>query len=182
MAQMPMGSMYIKVTQPVLRTNLQRKLMELIEDKDVTTDAHWILGEVCNEFVPRKTGELRKSMVATKQFVRWETPYAKYQYEGEVWGPNYVGYTDSSLNWEWRGAKQKHPMGRELGANPGTRLLRPKFGRNFSTNPIEVVFGYSEPNTKHHWFDEAMENGGLRKYSLRVTEMLKRKAKVRRFK
>lgn len=167
---------HIRVSSPLSGTKLQRRLLKLLNDKEVNREVHRLLGERCNIYVPKKSGALRQSMKAYPQSVRWETPYARYQYEGEVYGPNWVGYTSPST-WEWRTSKNKHKMGRTLGENPGERLLKPKFGKQYNTEPISVRFGYTEPNTSHHWLDEAMKNGGLRAYSISVTAMLKRKAK-----
>ena len=167
----------VRIMAPLRPTVLQRKLLVIINNKEAMREAHRILGIRCNEFVPQKNGELRTSMRAYPQSVRWEAPYARYQYEGEVYGPNYVGWIGKGPNdWEWRSPETRYPTGRMMGKS-GIARLKPKFGLEFNKNPILVKFGYTTPNTGHHWFDTAMKNGGLRAYSLSVTAMLKQKAR-----
>ena len=173
-----MARKYVNIHANMPHTVLQKKLFDLIGNKEVMRETHRILGEMCNDYVPMKSGALRDSMRAYPQFVKWETPYARYQYEGDVYGPNWVGYTSAS-DWEWRTSKSKHKMGRKLGENPGERLLKPRFGKQYNTEPILVKFGYTTEGTKYHWFDEAMKNGGRRTFSLRVTNMLKAEARRR---
>lgn len=162
---------HIRVKAPLKPTVLQEKLLRIIDDKEVMREAHRLLGEQCNKYVPKKTGALRASMKAYPQSVRWETPYAHYQYMGEVYGPNYpilssfksTNHHDGLIiGWYSRPEVQKVPTGRELGVPGEWKGWR---------------FGYTTPDTHHHWFDEAMKNGGKRTYSIRVTNMLKKKAR-----
>ena len=156
-----MDTMYLKIQENVINTALQKKLFSLIDDNDVMQEIHQMLGEQCNSFVPKKSGELRQSMKAYPEFVRWETPYAHYQYEGEVYGPNRP-VIKKGIIVGWYSKGPKYPTGRELGV-PGEWM--------------GWRFGYTTPGTGHHWFDAAMENGGRRTFSLRVTNLLKRKAR-----
>ena len=161
MAKEPEGTILVK--EILKGTALQKKLYALLNDKEARREAHRILGERCNQFVPMKSGELRGHMHPYPQTVRWEMPYAKYQYQGEVWGPNHPVYDNNGRIIGWETESPRRPMGRMLGAHPhewkGWR------------------FGYTTPNTGHHWLDKAMENGGLRAYSISVTAMLKRRAR-----
>lgn len=157
-----MASKYVRIKMSPINTVLQTKLYNLVGNKEVMREAHRILGEMCNDYVPMKTGELRKSMIAYPQSVVWTSPYARYQYEGEVWGPN-KPIIQGGVIVGWKEGEPRHPTGRELGI------------------PHEWMgwqFGYTTPETGHHWFDKAMENGGRRAYSLRITGMLKRKARA----
>lgn len=154
---------HLRLKAPLRPTVLQQKLFAITSNQDTRREAHRILGEMCNPYVPKKSGALRASMKAYPQTVRWEVPYAHYQYMGEVYGPNIPIITKGTIvGWYSIPGQKKHPTGRELGV-PGEWM--------------GWKFGYTTPNTKHHWFDEAMKDGGLRTYSLRVTNMLKKKAK-----
>ena len=175
---------HLRVKAPLIPTKLQRELLDLINDKEVMREAHRMLGEMCNEYVPMKSGELRRSMKAYPKTVRWETPYAHYQYMGEVYGPNVPIVTGGTLTgfykvsgrtyprfsggtitgWFSYPGLKKRPTGRELGV--------PGYWKGWK-------FGYTKAGTTHHWFDEAMKNGGKRNYSRAVTEMLKKEAKKR---
>ena len=153
---------HIRVEAPLKPTVLQRMLLAIINDKEAMREAHQILGEMCNKFVPSKSGALRQSMHAYPKSVRWETPYAHYQYMGEIYGPNYPIIRKGVITgWYSKRGVKKSPTGRELGL-PGEWM--------------GWRFGYTTPGTKHHWFDEAMKNGGKRNYSVAVTRMLKKRA------
>ena len=153
----------LRITANVPSTALQKRLVAVLNNNKVMREAHQLLGELCNPYVPMKSGNLRLSMKAYPKSVRWEVPYAKYQYEGEVWGPNKPIYRSGSIvGWKDIPISEKSPTGRELGL--------PGFWRGWT-------FGYTTEGTKHHWFDEAMANGGKRTYSIRVTNMLKQEAK-----
>lgn len=159
----------IRVKKPIQGTDLQRKLLDIIDDKEVMREIHRKLGERCEPYVPYKTGKLRASMRPYPQTVRWETPYGHYQYEGEIWGPNKPVFSSatsrkfgSSIIIGWRSGTSKHRTGRELGI--------PGYYRGWK-------FGYTTPGTAHHWLDRAMANGGLRAYSISVTALLKRRAR-----
>lgn len=156
---------YIKISVDIGKTALQKKLLAIMSDRHSKEEVHKELGEFCEPFVPKKSGELRKSMHATATGVSWSTPYAHYQYEGEVYGPNLpiIARGDPTNRiWGWYSRKPKHPTGRELGV--------PGVWRGWK-------FGYSEPGTAHHWFDVAVRSRGMRAYTNRVTNILKRRAK-----
>ena len=154
---------HIRIKAPLRPTVLQAKLLALINDKEVMRDVHRLLGEFCEPYVPKKSGALRASMHAYPQTVRWETPYAHYQYMGEVYGPNHPIIRQGTIvGWYSTPGMPKHPTGRELGIPGEWKGWR---------------FGYTTPGTKHHWFEEAMKNGGKRNYSVAVTRLLKKKAK-----
>lgn len=172
---------FIRLSKPISGTKLQQKLLNIINNKEVLREAHRLLGERCNVYVPMKSGALRQSMKAYPNSVRWETPYAHYQYEGDVYGPNLPVLRGENPAWISR--RTKYPTGRTLGQT-GQAFLHPIWkienGRYTKVEPYvleEYTFGYTTPKTSHHWLDKAMENGGLNAYSRAVTAMLKRKAK-----
>lgn len=161
MAKFPTGE--IRLKEPLKHTVLQRALMNIITNKEAMREVHRKLGERCNEYVPYKHGELRASMRPYPQSVRWEADYAKYQYLGEVWGPNKPIFKNGEVvGWKSVPLEARRPTGRELGV--------PGYWKGWR-------FGYTTPGTAHHWLDKAMENGGLRAYSISVTSVLKRWAK-----
>ena len=158
-----MANGYLKVKSNVINTALQKKLNDLIQDSEVMRQAHQILGEMCELYVPQESGDLRESMRAEPDYVAWETPYARYQYEGEVYGPN-IPIIREGIVLGWFSRRPKYPTGRRLGV--------PHEWKGWQ-------FGYSTPGTGDHWFDKAMANGGRRTFSLCVTNMLKQEAKKR---
>ena len=144
---------HLRVKAPLIPTKLQRELLDLINDKEVMREAHQLLGEACNPYVPKKSGDLRASMKAYPQTVRWEKAYAHYQYMGEVYGPNRP-FIRKGIIVGWysypKTVMKKHPTGRELGV--------PGYWKGWK-------FGYTKAGTTHHWFDEAMKNGGKKQRS-----------------
>ena len=175
---------YLRITADVPGTVLQNKLRVILGDKKVMFVAHELLGNFCNPYVPMKSGTLRASMHPTPTAVKWETPYAHYQYMGKVYGPNIPGILENGVGaWRSRKGQAKYPTGRELGA-PGIAKLKPVWqlvsGR-YSKPPEGIIatytFGYTTSGTKHHWLDKAMEGGGRRRYSQQLTVALKKEAR-----
>ena len=115
-----------------------RELLDMLSnDPTVLTHINQIIGTALNQFVPMQTGVLRESMYADSIGVHWNTPYAHYQYEGEVYGINFPIRVDKTIiGWRSKPGVRKSPTGRELGV-PGVL--------------DDWTFGYSTPGTMHHW-------------------------------
>lgn len=145
------------------RTTLQRRLLAVMSDRRAKEEVHKEIGEYVQDFVPMDSGQLRNSMHYTANSVTWDTPYARYQYEGEVWGPNKPIFSGNTIvGWEDKPLSTRHPTGRELG--------KPGYWKGWK-------FGYKTPGTTHHWWEEALQKKGMRGYTNRVTAILKRRAR-----
>lgn len=102
----------------------------------------------CTPLVPMDTGALRRSGCFPDgpygNWIEWGRglkPYARYQYFGEVYGPNHpITKNGTIVGWFSKG--KRRPMGRELGVPGEWKGWR---------------FGYTTADTKHHWFDEARD-------------------------
>lgn len=162
-----MSTINIQVSQ--FRTKKQDKLIAMLNDPEVRTKVNEILGTYINKFVPSTNGDegaLRKSMSATPDSITWGNglPYARYQYNGEVYGPNLPIIRQGTIV-GWYSRKPKHPMGRELGV-PGEWK--------------GWVFGYTEPGTKHHWDEEFSKNRRWKaQANIEITRELKAECKRR---
>ena len=70
-----------------------------------------------DKYTPKRTGALiRSATLGTKigsGHIVYNTPYARYQYYGEIYGPNIPIYKDGELM-GWRSPPKKHPTGREI--------------------------------------------------------------------
>lgn len=123
----------------------QEYLRKVSHDPAVLTHINQIIGTNLNQFVPMKSGALRGSMYADENGVHWGTPYAHYQYEGEVYGLNKAIYNKGRIvGWKSSPGEEKYPTGRELGI------------------PGELngwVFGYTTAGTHHHWDEEYTSSG-----------------------
>ena len=135
------------------RTNLQKSLISKIKDPKVMQEINEHIKDEANNYVPSKSGLLRSSGYATPQKIGWRTPYAHYQYIGQVYAVNNIGWVDGSIAWRTPRGMKKVSAGRELGV-PGSAELSPKFGKGPRDIMVTVTFGYTSPGTKHHWMHE----------------------------
>lgn len=86
-------------------------------------------------YVPFKTGTLANSAYSASKIgygeVVWDTPYARYLYFGEVYGPNIPVFEDSSgVPTRFFSPPKKYPTGRQLNYDKSTN-----------------------PQAGSHWFD-----------------------------
>ena len=95
----------------------------------------------CEPLVPLLNGQLRRSANFPEGVyggvLEYNTPYAMYQYRGEIYGPN-IPIKDSSGNitgWCSPKGKAKHPTGRKMS-------------------------NYSQSGTGPEWFSKAKERHG----------------------
>lgn len=89
-----MAQMRMSVVQDG-RTALQRKLLNLVGDPGVLREINVIIEEEIEPYVPLKTGYLRDNVQIGPTEIRWVAPYARYQYWGINYGPNYfLGYNE----------------------------------------------------------------------------------------
>lgn len=74
----------------------------------------------CDPLIPFRQGALRNSINYPQGIyggeIEWNTPYANYQYVGEVYGPNIPRFDSEGhlIGWYSPKGKKKHPTGRKL--------------------------------------------------------------------
>lgn len=159
----------VNITVDLDKLDIENKLYRVINDKQAKTQIHNLLIQMCDKYVPSDTRTLAQSAQAYADYAYYPGPYAHYQYMGEVYGPNFVGWEDY-VTPGWRSKSPKHPTGRELG-KPGHAVLQPQFGTDKNKEPIEWDFGYTTPNTTHHWDKRMLENDG-EQFKQEVTKIL----------
>lgn len=157
---------------PHLRSgSVRKRLLAVMSNKETMREVHEELKDFVEPYVPMSSGRgglsLRESAEAKPSGVVYKTPYAHYQYEGEVYGPNipiwrYSKSGKTSYITGWRSRKGKVPTGRELG--------RPGKWKGWK-------FGYSTPGTTHHWMEAAFKNGGRARFSKHATAVMKKRAR-----
>ena len=153
---------FIGVKAPLKPTKLQQELMGIIGNEKAMRAAHRLLGEFCEPYIPLRDGGLRASMKAYPSCVKWESPYAHYQYIGYVYEDNIPIIRNGKIvRWYSLPGVKKKKTKRRLGT-PG-KLLNWKFG-------------YYTDGTGDHWLDVAMAGRGKNNYSIAVTKMLKKMA------
>lgn len=119
------GSVGIKLDTSRIDKNL-REAQKLLNEQIVAD---------CAPLIPFQQGALRNSVNYPQGVyggeIEWNTPYAHYQYMGEVYGPN-IPIRDSSGNLTgYFSPPKKNPTGRSL--------------------------HYHTEGTTDHWFEEAKE-------------------------
>ena len=76
---------------------------------------HNTLAKMCDPYVPFREGPLSQSAVVTDKGVTYIQPYARYQYYGEVYGPNIPIKEDGMIvGWFSPTGQPKHPTGRKI--------------------------------------------------------------------
>lgn len=70
-----------------------------------------------DKYTPMRTGAMIKSVTLGTKIgsghIVYNSPYARYQYYGEIYGPNIPIYKDGELV-RWFSPPKKHPTGREI--------------------------------------------------------------------
>lgn len=176
-----MATVNIQVAK--FRTKKQDKLIALLQDKSVQKEVNEKIKDAINDFVPMKSGALRRSALVTHKSITWGRglKYARYQYGGEVYGPNFPGAINGNPAWKSSpGEGSKYPTGREIGAFNGVINLRPRWqeGEPRVKGTLPYKFGYTTPGTHHHW-DEYFTYGPKMKVNQEITRMLKAECKRR---
>ena len=106
-----------KVTVEV-KSSLGKKLisrLDAINNETTMTAVHNTLAKWCDPYVPMQNGPLSQTVQISAQGVRYIQPYARYQYYGEVYGPNIPIIEGGDIvGWFSPKGKKKHPTGRPL--------------------------------------------------------------------
>ena len=150
------------------RTKKQQELLEMLNDPNVKKEVNTRIKDSINKFVPMKSGALRRSARANSEYISWgeglSQPYARYQYYGEIYGPNYpIMRAGSIVGWYSKPGTRKYPTGRELGV--------PGYWKGWK-------FGYTTSGTHHHW-DQYFRYLPKLKTNIEITRYLKRECKRR---
>lgn len=149
------------------RTKKQEKLLQMLNDNRIKIGINTRIKNDINRYVPRKSGKLRASAKVHPDYISWGeglAPYARYQYYGEVYGPNHpITRGGNIVGWYSTPGQRKHPTGRELGV--------PGYWKGWR-------FGYTTPGTHHHW-DRYFTYYVKQRTNLKITRYLKKECKAR---
>lgn len=103
--------------KPKISNVLQNKLAEL-NNPTTMLAIHTNLAKRCDPYVPMDEGMLAQTTVITPKEVRYIQPYARYQYYGEVYGPNIpIKENGQVVGWFSPPGLPKHPTGRQMHYN-----------------------------------------------------------------
>lgn len=165
-------------------TQAQRKIMlraVRIGREDVMREAGEVMLDHISPYIPMKSGKLRhdgRVRVSPYRFdVTWgnKTPYAHYQFEGEVWGRNII------TNRGWRRFPKTGPTGRKMG--DGTSIIAQSAcwgidsdGQLFRAKKGDVIYTrhYTTPGTGDHWTDRFRQGSQYKSFRLWLTKHLQK--------
>ena len=103
----------IKIT-PKISKALQDRISQL-NDAGTMLAIHQNLAKRCDPYVPMDEGALSQTTIITPKEVRYVQPYARYQYYGEIYGPNIPIKQDGIIvGWFSPPGRKKHPTGRQM--------------------------------------------------------------------
>ena len=107
--------MKVDVYVDIDTNEIEGKLNKLLHDKRVMLNVHNTLAKMCEPYVPYLHGNLSESGMrnVTPDGVTYIGDYARYQYFGEVYGPNYHYITDDGMV-RWYSPPTKSPTGRPI--------------------------------------------------------------------
>lgn len=92
-----------------------RKKIESVNNPTTMLAIHNSLAKRCDPYVPMQTGKLAESGMAhiTPEGVTYTTPYARYQYYGQIYGPN-IPIRENGEIIGWWSPPHKRPTGRYM--------------------------------------------------------------------
>lgn len=96
--------------------SIANKLKNMLEHDDVLgLEIHDSLARYCEPYTPFDTGIMSHSLQILKDGLRYNTPYAHYQYVGEVYGPNIpIKQNGEIVGWFSPPNQPKHPTGAKI--------------------------------------------------------------------
>ena len=158
----------IEVDISEFHTRKMDQLLDLLHDKSIRSEVNLMIGNAINDYVPMKTGALKRSLRAYPEYISWGTGLRKdrveYQYTGIVYKKNYpIMKNKVIVGWYSKGDRY-----------PSTEMLGEKQGQTYKG----WTFGYSTPGTQSQWLE--VYHGTLKSQTnLAITRFLKRKCKNR---
>ena len=106
-----MSKVVIKVS---MDEALRNKLSELNTAQTMLA-IHNQLAKMCDPYVPMQEGTLAQTVQISPSSVTYTQPYARYQYYGEVYGPNIpIVENGEIVGWFSPPGQKKHPTGRYM--------------------------------------------------------------------
>ena len=105
----------VSIDTSKLKNILEKRMMDVAHDEKAKLEIHNKLAEMCEPYVPMETGTLAQTTDITSEGVTYKKPYAHYQYEGQVYGPNIPIIEDGVIvGWFSPPRQKKHPTGASI--------------------------------------------------------------------
>lgn len=129
--------MGIKVQDDRIITELTTKITNVPNDKDMLTEIHNVYATYMNPYVPMDEGVLSININVLSDGVYYNSLYARYQFEGVVYGPN-IPIFENGVIVGWWSRPNKQPTGASI---------------TYSTE--------KHPQATHHWNEAMMKDKGV---------------------
>lgn len=92
-----------------------RQKLEKINNPTTMLAIYNNLAKRCDPYVPMQEGALAQTAVISSKGVTYIQPYARYQYYGEIYGPNIPIKEDGEIvGWFSPPGQEKYPTGRKM--------------------------------------------------------------------
>lgn len=94
-------------------TQLTLKVSQIPENTKVMTECHNVFANYMEPYVPMQEGVLAHNVEVTPEYVHYLSPYAHYQWEGLVYGPN-IPIFENGVIVGWFSRPNKQPTGKMI--------------------------------------------------------------------
>lgn len=97
-------------------SGVTQNINKVITDDATLIAVHNLFAKLINPWVPMDEGVLSQTVEINKDFIRYNTPYAHYQYIGMIYGPNIPKKDEDGniIGWWSPPGKKKNPTGRPI--------------------------------------------------------------------
>lgn len=126
--------MSMEINDDKVLLKLQLNISNIPKDEATMTECHNTMVIYMDPYVPMKEGDLSKNVEVNAERVRYLSPYAHYQFEGMVYGPN-IPIMENGVIVGWWSPPNKQPTGAQI---------------NYSTD--------LHPQATHHWHEAMLRD------------------------
>lgn len=92
-------SEYLKTSIEINESAIEAKLLELV-DSQTMLEIHNVFAKYCDPYVPMLEGPLSQTVEITPEYIRYNQPYAHYQYYGEEFNHTLDYHPLASAKWD----------------------------------------------------------------------------------
>lgn len=105
--------MGMKMKDDTVLVKLRYNITNIPKNEALMTECHNLLAKYLEPYVPMDEGNLAHNISVTSKAVSYLSPYAHYQHEGVVYGPN-IPIIENGVIVGWWSPPNKQPTGASL--------------------------------------------------------------------
>ena len=105
--------MGVDIKDDTVLLKLRFNIVNIPNDEATMTECHNVMAQYMNPYVPMREGNLSTDIDVNGERVRYLSPYAHYQFEGIVYGPN-IPIIENGVIVGWWSRPNKQPTGQQL--------------------------------------------------------------------